>query len=77
MMLNVATSLRKWDGGNFNGVCHGTDQAVSICTYPELSCVFWIFKKDVHKTPECVLTCQGNLDSKHSCQRGNPKIKNI
>ena len=24
------------DGGNFNGVCHGKDQAVRLCTYPRI-----------------------------------------
>ena len=55
------------DGGNFGGVCHGVDQAVSeiikIVLIPELSCIFWVFKKDNFKTPECVLTCHGNLSS--------------
>jgi len=34
-------------GGNFSGVCHGKDQAVSfikIALIPELTCVFWEFK---------------------------------
>lgn len=36
MMLNVATSYGNKDGGNFNGVCHGKDQAVRLCTYPRI-----------------------------------------
>ena len=32
------------DGGNFSGVCHGKDQAVSKkALIPELSCIFWVF----------------------------------
>lgn len=52
------------DGGNFSGVCHGKDQAVRNTLIPELSCIFWVLIKGDFKTPECVLTCQGNLDSK-------------
>ena len=37
---------KKKDGGNFGGVCHGKDQAVSfikIALIPELSCILWDF----------------------------------
>jgi len=37
--------IRK-NGGNFGGVCHGKDQAVSfikIALIPELTCMFWEF----------------------------------
>jgi len=33
------------NGGNFSGVCHGKDQAVSLnklALIPELSCIFWV-----------------------------------
>ena len=29
--------------GNFSGVCHGKDQAVSKALIPKLSCIFWAF----------------------------------
>ena len=51
-------------GGNFSGVCHGKDQAVSLNILhlsPRLSCVFWVFIKSFLKTRECVLTCHGNF----------------
>ena len=57
------TTTETWGGGNFSGVCHGKDQAVSLnklALIPELSCIFWVLIQDVFKTPECVLTCQGN-----------------
>ena len=66
------------NGGNFSGVCHGKDQAVRKKHLSQDDhAIFWDFIFEVFKTPECVLACQGNLDSKHSCQRGNPKNKNI
>ena len=67
-------------GGNFSGVCHGKDQAVSfnkLALIPKTNMQNRDFKMGKIKTPGCVITCQGNLDSKHSCQRGNPKNKNI
>jgi len=39
---------------------------------PELSCIFWVLIKGIFKTPECVLTCQGNLGRKINCQQGKP-----
>ena len=42
---------------------------------PKSSCVFWVLTKGVMKTPECVLTCQGNFDSKDCYQGEYPKNK--
>ncbi len=61
------------DGGNFGGVCYGKDQAVRNVLIPELSCVFWVFIKVIFETPERVLNCQGNFDSKPSYLRQKPK----
>ena len=62
-------------GGNFSGVCHGKDQAVSFkikALIPELSCIFWVLKMGALKTPEYVLNCQGNLGRNRNCQQGKP-----
>jgi hypothetical protein len=45
---------------------------LKIVLIPELSCIFWVLKMGVLKTPEYVLTCQGNLGRNHNCQQGKP-----
>lgn len=63
------------DGGNFDGVCHGIDQAVSFsCKLhkkskikhlsPKSSCKFWDFILDNNKTPGCIITCQAKSNTK-------------
>lgn len=46
------------DGGNFYGVCHGLDQAVSfikhISTYPKIIMQTWGFLLVIKETQGCV-----------------------
>ena len=49
------------DGGNFDGVCRGLDQAVSSKnTYPKSFHAVWDFILVKYKTPGCIITCQAN-----------------
>ena len=64
-------------GGNFYGVCHGLDQAVSFIkyksTYPKIIMQIWDFKMVKKETPGYVLKLPTTYYFKEGKNNGNIK----